>query len=411
MKKITRRFEVLVLLLAMLLQLGSFAYAADGITAGYVDVLKGSWYYEAVMEQTANGILNGYPDGSFAPQKAISVGELITLLCRINRCALASSANGEHWAYSAFEYAKTAGWLNRIEAKAAGADLDESITRKLAVKLMLCAFGVEAPTKAVFLKNPFADIVNDGAPSNALTERLNYVYEDYILTAYHMGLVNGTSETSFDPDGVLTRAQIAQLLFNAQSVEDFNVPEIQEFDIRYEGAEENREIVMKRVAWCFLQMPRTVRNTIKAENLSIVITDQKSNYDVDGTEAVALYYTKEECIKLFMGSFGIGDRIEDVLIHELGHFVWFNMVSKLDRTQIEELSTSDEAEEIAKAIGRDYCMTDVLEFFAELFAYLVDCNYDLLSGSDLPNPGYAEEYRARTMFPRSTDIVLRYLAP
>ncbi len=57
---------------------------------------------------------------------------------------------------------------------------------------------------------PFEDVAEDAW------------YYEYILEGYRAGLVNGMSDTTFEPNGTTTRAMVVQILFNLAGDEDFN---------------------------------------------------------------------------------------------------------------------------------------------------------------------------------------------
>ena len=48
----------------------------------FSDVPAGQWYSAAVSWAAENGIVLGYPDGTFAPDKAVSREDAMTLLVR-----------------------------------------------------------------------------------------------------------------------------------------------------------------------------------------------------------------------------------------------------------------------------------------------------------------------------------------
>ena len=50
--------------------------------ADFTDVWWGSWYYDAVAWCKANGIITGYPDGSFQPDRPVRRAELATMVYR-----------------------------------------------------------------------------------------------------------------------------------------------------------------------------------------------------------------------------------------------------------------------------------------------------------------------------------------
>lgn len=74
--KIWKRLSALVLAGAMCL---SFAGAAN-----FSDVSPNAWYYEAVQACSNIGYLNGYPDGTFHPKDALTRAECAQILENIN---------------------------------------------------------------------------------------------------------------------------------------------------------------------------------------------------------------------------------------------------------------------------------------------------------------------------------------
>ncbi len=47
-------------------------------------------------------------------------------------------------------------------------------------------------------------------------------YYDYVKTAYQNGIINGRSETRFDPSGVITRQEAAMMLYNSAAILDLD---------------------------------------------------------------------------------------------------------------------------------------------------------------------------------------------
>ena len=72
----------------------------------------------------------------------------------------------------------------------------------------------DSPANAEDAVNPFADVADDAA------------YKDAVIWAKDKGIVAGKSETSFDPNGAVTRQEIAKILFvyaGAKNVEEDNL--------------------------------------------------------------------------------------------------------------------------------------------------------------------------------------------
>ena len=51
----------------------------------FTDVSKEAWYAEVVEEAAFDGIINGYPDGTFKPEKAVTRAELAAIYSRMKK--------------------------------------------------------------------------------------------------------------------------------------------------------------------------------------------------------------------------------------------------------------------------------------------------------------------------------------
>lgn len=189
-KKLLRRGAVL--LCALLLTLPAHA--------AFPDVVAGSWYEEAVTAMTAEGLLRGYPNGSFGPNDPITAAQLVTIAAR---CAGLENASGEtsHWAAGSMEAAMRAGWYDWDELPPTGEGFDKPISRQLAVKILMKAL---LPGRG-YDHNVESRKLNDFAA-------LNGRYYETVLGAYAAGVVTGDGAGNFRPLDGLTRAE-ACILF------------------------------------------------------------------------------------------------------------------------------------------------------------------------------------------------------
>lgn len=94
-------------------QLAAILYRASGSpavsgTAAFPDVLDGAYYADASKWACANGIITGYPDGSFGPDDPITRQQLATILWRY--AGSPSAPAGQDYVDEAFiaDYAATA---------------------------------------------------------------------------------------------------------------------------------------------------------------------------------------------------------------------------------------------------------------------------------------------------------------
>lgn len=88
-------------------------------TAGnFTDVKAGMWCNRAIATLTNMGIIKGYTDGSFQPNKSITRAELATIIARFAKLDVNtktfSDING-HWAQKSIELAAGNGWINGYE--------------------------------------------------------------------------------------------------------------------------------------------------------------------------------------------------------------------------------------------------------------------------------------------------------
>lgn len=90
----------------------------DKTTSSFSDVKAGMWCNRAIATLTNMGIIKGYTDGSFQPNKSITRAELATIIARFAKLDVNtktfSDING-HWAQKNIELAAGNGWINGYE--------------------------------------------------------------------------------------------------------------------------------------------------------------------------------------------------------------------------------------------------------------------------------------------------------
>ena len=87
----------------------------DKTTRSFSDIKDGAWCCRAVSTLTNMGIIKGYTDGTFQPNKSITRAELATIIARFAKLDVNtktfSDING-HWAQKSIELAAGNGWIN-----------------------------------------------------------------------------------------------------------------------------------------------------------------------------------------------------------------------------------------------------------------------------------------------------------
>ena len=85
--------------------------------AGLNDIHAGDWYANTVGYAVQRGIVSGYPDGSFKPNKPITRAEFAAIASRFDALAQGndiafSDLAPSHWGYNAIRSAATKGWIS-----------------------------------------------------------------------------------------------------------------------------------------------------------------------------------------------------------------------------------------------------------------------------------------------------------
>ena len=84
--------------------------------AGFGDIHAGDWYANTVGYAVQRGIVSGYPDGSFKPNKPITRAEFAAIASRFDALAQGndiafSDLTPSHWGYAAIRSAASKGWI------------------------------------------------------------------------------------------------------------------------------------------------------------------------------------------------------------------------------------------------------------------------------------------------------------
>lgn len=203
------RFLVVVAL--AVLPPAAFAGAAAAVT--YPDVPAGHTFATPIAELSDRGIIGGYADGTFGPEKQVLRAQFAKILVG------AIGAHTESADYptpaaeptftdvaaagnTLFDFVEEAAWQGVVNGYGDGTfGPANPITRaQLALMVVRAAGATLAPATG---PAPFTDL--DGLTQEA---------KDAIAVAYANGIVSGKTATTFDPGGTATRGQAAKMTWN-----------------------------------------------------------------------------------------------------------------------------------------------------------------------------------------------------
>ena len=141
--------------------------------SNFNDVSKNEWYSEYIGYLSKYGIIKGYSDNTFRPETSVTRAEFVAMTVRFNSLFNEVKKDGytvkytdvakDYWAYNDIAYAKNVGWLNGYaDGSFKG---DNAITRAEVVTVVNRATGRKADenyiTKNVSVLNKFTDIRNN----------------------------------------------------------------------------------------------------------------------------------------------------------------------------------------------------------------------------------------------------------
>lgn len=171
--------------------------------ANFPDVADTASYSQAVTELTALGVINGYEDGTFGPDKNVTRAEITKMIVSALGSSQLSAANaatgkdtkfadvpGSHWA-SGFVTVGTADSTKFIDGYSdTEFGPEDNVTYAQAIKMLVAALGY-----TTYAEN------NGGWPNG------------YLSYGYNLDITKGISGVANDTQ--VTRAQVAQMIDNA----------------------------------------------------------------------------------------------------------------------------------------------------------------------------------------------------
>lgn len=195
-KKIQPKLRLNTILLSLLL--GTTLLTPQIASAKtFKDVKKSDWHYSVVDELSNKGIINGYEDGTFKPQRPVSYAEFLTLLNNaIGTKQAPDYTNPKEWYKPTFTYLQNKGVITNIQ------NPNAEISRNEMAKYL--SLGLEK------LKN---QTPNTTAPTNIKDfASIPQEYKDYVANTVNAGLVKGDEFQNFNGSKSLTRSETAVII-------------------------------------------------------------------------------------------------------------------------------------------------------------------------------------------------------
>ncbi len=158
----------------------------------FKDVKVSSWFGQYVIDLYNDGIINGTSATTYAPNDTLTWAAALKLLLVSNGNLKAADATGADWSKNAIAKAAELGLV--------AADLD----------------GAKAISRLEFCQ--VAAKLNKLAESKT-ESKFTDCTDGYVMALVDAKVIDGMTETTFEPDASLTRAQIAKILYQLTLIE------------------------------------------------------------------------------------------------------------------------------------------------------------------------------------------------
>lgn len=153
------------------------------------------WFYANVTEMIGLGIVNGYPDGTFKPQGALTADAFIKMLI-IGMGYEAKPSDSTYWADGYIQKAEEL----KIVDKTFIADYRYNLTREQAAKIIANTLFLKE-TRPVATYNEY--IKNAIKDYHLITDK----YKQDVIDIYSLGIMQGNPENKITPKTTITRAE------------------------------------------------------------------------------------------------------------------------------------------------------------------------------------------------------------
>ena len=188
----------LIAIFCILLMLPLMPSAANnGGEILFSDVGSEDWFFETVYDAAGRGLISGYPDGSFRPEKEVSYAEFLAM-------CLAVEESGEipqpvHWAERYHRFAIERGYIK--EEDFPKESLDSPIPRSH-MALLLSGL-IQA-----------REVESENAPPSFCDEAADIRIRESIDVCSAAAVLNGYPDGSFRPQNSLRRSEAAAAVIN-----------------------------------------------------------------------------------------------------------------------------------------------------------------------------------------------------
>ena len=200
-----KRAAVLLLAVLLIINSSTTAMAAESSpfsdpreSSLFTDLPASHWAYPYVSDLVSQGVINGYPDGSFQPKGSVTYGETFKLILLAVGVSVPKAQSGRHWAYPYIQLALNNSLVYSFE----NGDLDKAPTRKEVARMVARALH-------------FTDISGDSPYDDCDDGYVVKLYEQGVM----VGIINEDGSRSFQPDTPISREEMSTVIWNMKNLD------------------------------------------------------------------------------------------------------------------------------------------------------------------------------------------------
>ena len=161
--------------------------------------IPGHWAKDSILRLINSGVISGYPDGTFQPDKTVTRAEFTVMLVKALKLEAKAwdtfEDSSEHWAKDSIVIAAAHGIISGYSKDTFGPD--DLITREQAAVIIARAAQLEAATGEL----NFTD-----------SQSISPWAKPGVAAAFKAGFITGYADGSFRPRGKTTRAEAAVII-------------------------------------------------------------------------------------------------------------------------------------------------------------------------------------------------------
>ena len=189
-------------------------YANEAGPAVFKDLNENAHYYSPVLNLSARGIVKGYADGTFKPNNSVTRGQAAKILANtlgldtvnVQNPGFTDVKTTDEY-YGPIAALAQAGIINGYDDKTFKPN--NNLKRSQMAKIITLGFGLE---ETALTDTRFKDVKSSDA------------YAGYVQAMLTNNITTGTTATTFEPNALVTRGQIASFVVRSEAAVSVSAP-------------------------------------------------------------------------------------------------------------------------------------------------------------------------------------------